>query len=699
MIWTTALALTISFVSAGASPPPVAPDFAWWTEARFGMFVHWGLYSEAGSVWKGKFLPGWSEWMLNRKKIPPDEYHAELTPRFDPVDFDADAWVRAAKDAGMKYIVITTKHHEGFALWPSAAGEQDIATTHFGKPKSQGGRERDPLRELADACKRHGIKLGFYYSLLDWSHPDYLPRREWDTRSIDGAEYPRYTTYMRAQVKELLDGRYGEIAVLWGDGDWEHGAREHTSDEIVAMARELQPGILINDRWSQPGDYATPENKIPDAGPARPWETCMTLNNSWGYARDDHEFKSAAAVLRNLADIVSKGGNYLLNIGPDGKGRIDPESMSVLSSIALWMKTHSTSIHGNGRAPLPVPEWGKWTMAQSDEGTATLNAHLFSAPKGGVIQLAGVMDEPLSIRVPGNEFAVGKDSVRRDGADLLVQLDAEALEAIGKASTVDTTPHAVIEVEFASMPRVLTAPEILGDDSIFVDGIVLRLSPPPAGAVIHVTTNGSMPTLLTPPLVRDGQRGYSVALTRSATVRARASWNGQLSSAETTRRVDQVELLSASVCDALGAGAESGLTAKILLGEFEVVPGSKDFDAVIDLARVDSIRIPENAPLDRYAVQIRGVIETRLPGVYRFEISSDDGSELWIDGRLVIDNGGLHGATSKFGDIALAGGCHEIEVRMFESVGGEALSLRWRVPFESDFTAIPAKAFRRSLGQ
>ncbi len=685
MKWAALIASLISFTTSHALPQFAAPDFGWWTQARFGMFVHWGLYAEAGGVWKEKFLPGWSEWMLNRKQIPPNEYHALLTPRFDPVDFDAEAWVLAAKAAGMKYIVITTKHHEGFALWPSAASEQDIAATPFGKPVAEGGRGRDPLRELATACKKHGIKLGFYYSLLDWSHPDYLPRREWDKRPTEGANYAAYTTFMRAQVKELLDGRYGEIAVLWGDGDWEHGAREHTSDEIVAMARVLQPNILVNDRWAQPGDFATPENKIPEAGPDRPWETCMTLNGSWGFARDDHDFKSAAVVLANLAAIVSKDGNYLVNIGPDGKGRIDPESMAVLTSIAEWMETHASSIHGNGRAPLPVPGWGKWTMAMpTTKGATTFNAHLLAPPASGEIRLAGVLDDPISVRTLGDEYPA--PTVRRDGADVVLELPESSREANAKCS-----PHSVIAVEFASMPRILTAPVILSDDQFFIDRISLRFIRPPADALLHVTLDGSEPTLATSPIKCEESGDFVITLDKSATVRARMSWQGQLSSAETTRTFEKVTALPDSPC---GEG-DSGLSARMIVGEFAVVPAAHAFDSGTALPHATSVAIPVGVPAERFAVQLVGLVKAPVDGVYRFELSSDDGSELWIDDQRIVDNGGLHGAQPKTGDVALEAGCHEFEVRMFESVGSESLSLRWRVPKALQFTSIPASAFHR----
>lgn len=679
-----AFALTVTAVVASAADR-VPPDFRWWQEARFGMFIHWGLYSEAGGVWKQKFLPGWSEWMLNRLQIPPGVYYETLLPRYDPSDFDAEAWVKLAKEAGMKYIVVTTKHHEGFANWPSAVSDRDVAATKFGRAAADGGRARDPLKELAAACEREGIRLGFYYSLLDWAHPDYLPRREWDKRPLDGATYDAYAAFMKEQVREILDGRYGKVAILWGDGDWEHSAREHGSTEIVDMARDLQPGILVNDRWAMPGDYATPENKIPDDGPARPWETCMTLNGSWGYARDDHDFKAPPEVLRNLTDIVSKGGNYLLNIGPDGRGRIDEESAAVLRGVGAWMATHESAIRGNGIAPLPRPAWGRFTFARPQDGPAVLNAHLFEAPANGSLRLPGVVDDPTAVRVLGSEFP--PPPFHRDGPDLVLDLPAASCEAIAKSS-----PHSVIAIEFARPPSIVEVPVILSDERDFVDSTSIAFQLPPEGAAIHVTTDGSEPTAASPTLLRDAQGRCALAIDRTATIRARTSWRGAIGSGETLATFTRVHLQPAIPC----AGTDHGLNAHIVIGDYKVVPAAATYDLSKTSVATESITIPTAVPEDRFAIRFTGSIDVPTSGIFRFELSSDDGSELWINGVRVIDHGGLHGATPKSGDVALAKGCHALDVRMFESVGSHSVALRWRLPGAADFTSIPPTAYSRS---
>lgn len=248
---------------------------AWWREAKFGLFIHWGLYSVPAGTWKGKQGEGVGEWLMFGQKIPVPEYE-QLIPQFNPVKFNAAEWVRLAKAAGQKYIVITSKHHDGFALFDSKVSDYDIMATPF---------KRDVMKELADEAHRQGIKICWYHSILDWHHPDYLPRgagspRPWDTRPTMGASLDRYLEYMKGQIRELLTN-YGKIGILWFDGGWEHTPRELRSQEVVDMIRSLQPEIIINDRIMIPQDYDTPEQYIPATGiKGRDWETCMTDRKS-----------------------------------------------------------------------------------------------------------------------------------------------------------------------------------------------------------------------------------------------------------------------------------------------------------------------------------------------------------------------------------------------------------------------------------
>jgi len=347
----------------------------WWQEAKFGMFIHWGIYA----------VPADGEWYMNNKKVQVADYE-KYAPQFNPVDFDAKEWVRVAKGAGMKYITITSKHHDGFCMWDTKLTDYSIMkATPF---------KRDVLKELAAACREEGIRLCFYHSIMDWHHPDYLPRREWEktTRPADGADLNRYIDYMKGQLRELLTG-YGPIGVIWFDGGWEHNAQELRSVEVDAMIRSLQPGILINDRNQLPEDFSTPEQTIPAGAMSggRLWETCMTLNNNWGWAKNDHNWKSVEDLTRKLIDIAHKGGNFLLNVGPTEKGKIPQESVDRLAAVGQWMKVNGESIYGSTKNPFKkLPFDGRCTVKGD-----TLYIHVFKWPAEGV-QVPGLKTEVKS---------------------------------------------------------------------------------------------------------------------------------------------------------------------------------------------------------------------------------------------------------------------------------------------------------------
>lgn len=340
---------------------------AWFREARFGMFIHWGLYAVPAGVWKGQNYAGASEWLMNTAKIPVADYKP-LQPQFNPVKYDAKRWVQIAKDAGMKYIVITSKHHDGFALFDSKLTDWDIMNTPF---------KRDALKELAAACKAAGIKLCFYHSIMDWTHPDYGLRRPWDLRPNIPTNMDRYTAFMKGQLKELLTN-YGDIGILWFDGEWEPQAWTHERGvDLYNYVRSLQPNIIVNNRVDvhrsgmagmsasdeAVGDYGTPEQEIPANGmPGLDWESCMTMNGSWGFHQNDHNWKSAPQLARNLIDCASKGGNYLLNVGPTGLGEIPEASVQRLAEVGGWMKLHGGTIYGTQAGPFPKqPNWGRAT--------------------------------------------------------------------------------------------------------------------------------------------------------------------------------------------------------------------------------------------------------------------------------------------------------------------------------------------------
>jgi alpha-L-fucosidase len=353
---------------------------AWWRAARFGMFIHWGVYSVPAGTYNGKQIVGIGEWIMNRGKIPVAEYR-KYAKEFNPVKFNADEWVRTARDAGMKYIVITSKHHDGFAMFDSKASDWNIVT---GSPFG-----RDPLKELAAACRKYGLKLGFYYSQAqDWNNGGSASGGKWDpAQQHDMDDY--IDKIAVPQVKEILT-HYGEFpAVLWWDTPT--GMNKERADKLVALLK-LKPGIIHNNRLGggYKGDTETPEQFIPATGyPGRDWETCMTMNGTWGYKSYDHNWKSSEMLIRNLVDIASKGGNYLLNVGPTSEGLIPEPSVERLKEIGLWMRKNGDAIYATSASPFKRLPWGRCTKKVTADGT-TLYLHVFNWPQSGQLLVPGL---------------------------------------------------------------------------------------------------------------------------------------------------------------------------------------------------------------------------------------------------------------------------------------------------------------------
>jgi alpha-L-fucosidase len=411
----------------------------WWREARFGLFIHWGLYAIPAGEWGGKTIYG--EWIRNNAHIPIQVYD-KFVGQFNPVKFNADEWVRMAKDAGMKYIVITSKHHDGFAIFDSKVSDFDVMATPF---------KRDILKELAAACRKQGMKLCFYHSIMDWHHPDYLPRRDWEAqdRPAAGADYDRYVQYLKAQIKELL-ANYGDIGVLWFDGEWETTWTEARGRDLYDYVRGLQSSIIINNRVGasrsglagfsenkeSAGDFGTPEQTIPATGlPGLDWETCMTMNENWGYNKTDKNFKSAKDLLQKLADIASKGGNFLLNVGPTSEGLFPAESVERLRAIGVWTKVNGESIYGTQAGPFKNLSWGRCTLRAGAEGTR-LYLHVFDWPKDGRLIVPGLLNDarrayllsdakraPLTVRRAEGSLLISVPAAAPDAADSVVVLD------------------------------------------------------------------------------------------------------------------------------------------------------------------------------------------------------------------------------------------------------------------------------------
>jgi alpha-L-fucosidase len=289
----------------------------WWHQAKFGMFIHWGLYSTLAR----------HEWVMENEGIPVSEYE-KLARNFKPIPNAARAWAQLAKRAGMKYMVMTTKHHEGFCNF-------DTKLTDYSAPKQ--GPGRDLVREYVDAARAEGLRVGFYYSLMDWHHPD------GGICKTDEAARQRFVKYIHGQVRELVTN-YGKLDILWYDVPWPLDAKGWESVEMNTMVRQLMPDVIINNRSRIPEDFDTPEQRI-EASQNRPWESCMTLNDSWGYHAADFNWKSPTTVVRNLITCARDGGNYLLNIGPKPDGSIPEESVRILSTVGEWMAKNGATIY------------------------------------------------------------------------------------------------------------------------------------------------------------------------------------------------------------------------------------------------------------------------------------------------------------------------------------------------------------------
>ena len=328
---------------------------AWFREAKYGLFIHWGLYAIPAGQWKGQTIPGIGEWIMNRAKVPVAEY-SQLASKFNPVKFDADAWVRMAKDAGMKYIVITAKHHDGFALFKSAASPFNVRdATPF---------KRDVLKELAAACAKQGIRLGFYYSQSqDWHEPNGAGNN-WDFGADSTKDYDAYLRgKAEPQVKELLTS-YGPVALIWFDTP-----RMMTGDRatrFTQIVRTMQPNTLIDGRLGESGDYAsTGDNAIPSNVRGEAWEVPATLNHTWGYRSDDQDWKSPGDVVFKLVDIVSKGGNYLLNVGPMANGEMPQSAQDILRAAGAWLKVNGEAVYGAQATPFG-DELGEMAVRNKD---------------------------------------------------------------------------------------------------------------------------------------------------------------------------------------------------------------------------------------------------------------------------------------------------------------------------------------------
>jgi alpha-L-fucosidase len=416
-----------------AQPAPTPTDqkqiatrearMAWWHEARFGMFIHWGLYS----------IIGQHEWAKEQEGVPIPQYEI-LAKRHHPKPNAARDWARLAKRAGQKYMVMTTKHHEGFCNW-------DTKLTDYNAMKQ--GPGRDLVREYVDAARAEGLRVGFYYSLMDWHHPDGAICK------TDEAARRRFVDYTHGLIRELLTN-YGKIDILWYDVSWPLTAAQWESERMNEMVFELQPDIIVNNRNGLEGDFATPEQRIEASAAGRAWESCMTLNNSWGFNHADDQWKTPKTIVDNLITCARGGGNYLLNIGPEPDGSVPPASIEVLEAVGRWMDTNGKTIYGSERGTLNADA----SCNYSRKGN-TLYVHVYNWP--GHTLAAEWLDfykPEVVVAIGGLKPKVLSARVLKTGKKVEFTQDEFSFRLTGLPLVAPDQPATVIEVECDGEPMV-----------------------------------------------------------------------------------------------------------------------------------------------------------------------------------------------------------------------------------------------------
>ena len=630
----------------------------WWREARFGLFIHWGLYAIPAGEWGDDTHH--SEWIRHTAQIPQEVYN-QFVEQFNPEQFDAREWVNLAKEAGMKYIIITSKHHDGFSLFDSKYTEFDIMATPFG---------RDVLKELAEACADAGIKLGWYYSIMDWHHPDYLPRRPWESdRPTEDADFDRYVFYMKSQLTELLSN-YGDIAVLWFDGEWEPTWNHNYGKDLYQFVRRLQPHIIVNNRVDvfrngmaglsnderNVGDFGTPEQEVPAEGlTGVDWETCLTMNDHWGYNKHDGNWKSTKDLLRLLADIASKGGNFLLNVGPTSEGLFPRESVNRLKEIGQWMRVNGEAIYGTQGGPLTHLPWGRSTHKVLDDKTR-LYLHVFEWPDDGklvISRLYNEVDKAFLLADPERTAL----SITRQEDDWIIELPAQAPDTINTVVVMDLVGKADTD----------TPPDISADFDMFIDELTISLNSDREDVEIYYTLDG------TDPGTASFEYDDEITLEDSAVLRAGCFRDGRLVSVIAERIFTKVEPRPALPLTT----AKPGLDFSYYQGDWDALPG---FEALqlVEQGISSNIELTPWPNQEYFGLVISGYIRIPKTAVHEFSTLSDDGSQLFIADQLIVDNDGLHGPALQTGVIALAEGFHPIRVTFFNKTGGQELRVQYR---------------------
>lgn len=378
----------------------------WWLDAKFGMFIHWGIYSIPAGEFEGRHTDSYAEWIQCHLDIPREKYD-DFARQFDPVSYDPVQWVRIAKEAGIKYIVHTSKHHDGFCMFDSEYTEYDVVdATPYGK---------DLIGPLAEACRKEGMPFGVYYSILDWHHPAQML----NTETEGGARYAKnmikegrkqeYIEYMKNQCRELIQ-KYN-VEILWFDGEWVDWWTKEDGRDLEEYVLNLKPDIIINNRVGKrevdDGDFGTPEQEIPDTGLDHYWETCMTINDTWGFDKTDFNWKSGRVMLEKLVEVTSKGGNFLLNVGPTARGEIPLASVERLMDMGQWLDVNGRAIYSSEASPFISADWGRYTYKNG-----RVYVFVYKVPGDGLLE------------IPSGNF-------RYTSADLLTRAGKFTLEMTG----------------------------------------------------------------------------------------------------------------------------------------------------------------------------------------------------------------------------------------------------------------------------
>jgi alpha-L-fucosidase len=657
------VALLQSGCRSDSSTAPTAPSetraqydarMQWWSDARFGLIIHWGLYSIPAGEWNGGVY--WVEHIRNKAEIPLAEYH-KLLQQFNPVRYEARQWVQYAKASGAKYLIFTTKHHDGFCLFDSKYTEFDMMSTAY---------QKDVLTELALACKEGGIRLGLYYSILDWDHADYLPKLPWETdRQGGNADYSRYAAYVKNQITELLTN-YPDISILWLDGEWEPTWLKAYGFDLYKYARSLRPDLIINDRIKSPregifgfsegsdprGDFATMEKDIPEEVDANLyWESCEPMNAEWGYTRRLNFWQPVKDMIRHMTLIASRGGNYLLGIGPADDGSLQQQITDRLTEIGQWMQANGESIYGTRASTNAKPSWGCLTERRVN-GKTRMYLHVFDWPSNGILTLHGVHNTPTAC------------SILTDAqhTQLPVTRDADAIQ-ITVPSAMPDDRNTVIAIDFAAEADVVPPPRISSDQPIFIDRMSISITDTRKDVNIRYTLDGTVPTFNSP-LVQG-----SVMLTGTSVVVARCFIGGTPVSDTTTRTYMKIPPREALHPTNL----QQGLRYAYYLGTWDDVPDfstltpertgiAQAFELIYPIAKIN------------FGFEYKGYISIPRDDAYTFVARSDDGSYLYVDDTLVVNNGGPHVMISKQGTITLRAGYHSIRLTYFQRAGDVGLS-------------------------